>query len=283
MIFFIFGIKVARTSQKIFGIYFDNKGINIKTLIDLKLKIIQLTQELKNRSRTLRGRASIFNVLIALKLWYIASVHVIPPLFIKKITRIMFQFIWNSNFERISRDTMYLKKLDGGLRVINLELKCMCLLLKHVGTLLKAEGELWENLAMYWLKLKLVSFKLIPMTLNTPSAWEMSSFYKKCWDGVVLLSQTPNLDINRKIIEGMTVKIIYNVIHRKNHVVTISKNARAINFDIVWENIYGVKLYDSDFNVNYMILHGVLPVKEYSIRKHIIQDNTCLWCGQTKN
>ena len=35
-----------------------------------------------------------------------------------------------------------------------------------------------------------------------------------------------------------------------------------INFDIVWENIYKVKLYDLDFNVNYMILHGVLPVKE---------------------
>ena len=94
---FYFGIKVARTPQKIFGIYFDNKGINIKTLIDLKLKIIQLTQELKNRSRTLRGRASIFNVPIASKLWYVASVHVISPVFSKKITRIMFQFIWNSN------------------------------------------------------------------------------------------------------------------------------------------------------------------------------------------
>ena len=67
-------------------------------------------------------------------------------------------------------------------------------------------------------------------------------------------------------------KIIYNAIHRKNHVVTMSKNARATNFDIVWENIHKVKLYDLVFNVNYMILHGVLPVK----------NNTCLWYGQTE-
>ena len=132
---------VAREPVKIFGIYFDQGGISRTTFEILKPKLQERADELKGRCQTLKGRASLFRALVASKLWYVATVCVIPKKFIKSYTLIMFRFIWGGSvLERIKRDTLYLDKGKGGLGIIDLDRKIKALSIKHVGHLLKREG-----------------------------------------------------------------------------------------------------------------------------------------------
>ena len=90
---YICGIRVTNVPEKIYGIYFDNKRVNSKTWEVLETKLRERAIELEGLCRTLRGRLNLFLTLIASKIWYVATVCIIPKSYIVKFTRIMFCFI----------------------------------------------------------------------------------------------------------------------------------------------------------------------------------------------
>ena len=112
----------------------------MKTFSMLTSSMETKTQALKGRCATLRGRLALFHMLVASKLWYVATVCIIPKSVIVQITRLMFRFIWGGSFERISRDTLYLDKKQGGLGVPNLELRCEAFQIQHMGIFCKGTG-----------------------------------------------------------------------------------------------------------------------------------------------
>ena len=70
---YICGIRVTNVPEKIYGIYFDNKGVNLKTWEVLETKLRERAIELEGGlCRTLRGRLNLFLTLIASKIWYVA-------------------------------------------------------------------------------------------------------------------------------------------------------------------------------------------------------------------
>ena len=279
------GISVAREPVKIFGIYFDQGGISKTTFEILKTKLQERADELKGRCQTLRGRASLFHALVASKLWYVATVCVIPKKFIKSYTLIMFRFIWGGSvLERIKRDTLYLEKGKGGLEVIDLDRKIKALSIKHVGNLLKREGNDWEYLALYWMKLKLITLGLMPTDNSTLASWSMPSFYKTAIDNVIFFKKIVDFPLDSDILQAVPVKGIYLFLVKTRAVTfpTAWSLHPHIRFDLSWRNLNLVKHYDYDYNVHYLVSHGVLHTKSYLASHHIDVPDQCVWCSQSE-
>ena len=90
---------------------------NIQQKISKRITII------KNRNFTLFQKACIVNSLIASKIWYTAHVYPYSLEISKIINKDVYKFIWNSNSEFLSRETLCNSKDNGGIGLINIFLK----------------------------------------------------------------------------------------------------------------------------------------------------------------
>ena len=74
----------------------------------------------------------IINTLALSGLWYTGSVVPLPAWAEKRINWIIFDFLWSGKNEQIKREVCYLSYELGGLKVVNVALKCKALLAKSV-------------------------------------------------------------------------------------------------------------------------------------------------------
>ena len=118
-------IKVESEHFKTLGITYStdyNKALDI-TWNSICNKLEKRIQIIKNRNFTLYQKAALINSLIASKIWYAAHTYPLPVSFVKVINKVIFNFIWNSKADHIKRDTLCGPKLDGGIGLINIEIK----------------------------------------------------------------------------------------------------------------------------------------------------------------
>ena len=74
----------------------------------------------------------IINTLALSGLWYTGSVVPLPAWAEKRTDRIIFDFLWSGKNEQIKCEVCYLPYELGGLKVVNVALKCKALLPKSV-------------------------------------------------------------------------------------------------------------------------------------------------------
>ena len=118
-------IKVEIEHFKTLGITFStdyNRALDL-TWNDIYKKIDKRIQMIKNINFTLYQKASLINSLISSKIWYVAHTYPLPESFLILINKVIFHFIWNSKGNHINRDTLCRSKLDGGIGLINIDLK----------------------------------------------------------------------------------------------------------------------------------------------------------------
>ena len=101
---------------------------NAKTLLELNLvPLLNKTNNILNlcssRNLTLMGKITIVKSLIIPQMIYKASILplIIPRTFITKINKLLFKFIWGSNWERVSRNVLCNNIDSSGTKVIHLE------------------------------------------------------------------------------------------------------------------------------------------------------------------
>ena len=68
-------------------------------------------------------KAIIVNCMLLSKLWYIAHTYPLPDSVSKKINKDIFEYIWGLKNNPVNRNTLILQKVEGGLGVINIDIK----------------------------------------------------------------------------------------------------------------------------------------------------------------
>ena len=117
-------IRWTDNGIRILGIYFsydekETRRMNFdKRLDDIKCTFLRW----KNRGLTLIGKIQLLKTFAVSKIMYLVSNIEIPDDFVKKVERMMFEFLWNGP-DKISRATLYAEYVDGGLKFPNL--RCM--------------------------------------------------------------------------------------------------------------------------------------------------------------
>lgn len=118
-------INVTNGAVRCLGIFI---GHDKEQCFDLNWKknyddMEKLFESWKKRKLTIFGKTCIVNSLVISKLIYVGSILPIPYQdFLKKIKCSIFNFIWDKR-DRIKRDTIVGKIEDGGVGLVDIELK----------------------------------------------------------------------------------------------------------------------------------------------------------------
>ena len=123
----------------------------------------------------------IINTLALSGLWYTGSVVPLPAWAEKRINRIIFDFLWSGKNEQIKREVCYLPYELGGLKVVNVALKCKGLLAKSVVFIIDSQYKAkWVYLARYFIGRALGKLHESWGFLrsNIKYAWEAPSYYQ---------------------------------------------------------------------------------------------------------
>ena len=119
------GITVSKGAIRCLGIYIGHDKIECynKNWMKVSHDIDTLFESWKKRKLTLFGKCTVTNSLAISKLVYLANILELPDEnYIKKINRLIFNFIWNKT-DRIKRNTMIGKIEDGGMGITDIESK----------------------------------------------------------------------------------------------------------------------------------------------------------------
>ena len=124
----------------------------------------------------------IINTLALSGLWYTGSVISLRAWAEKRINRIIFDFLWSRKNEQIKGEMCYLPYELGGLKVVNVALKCKALLAKSVVFITDSQYKAkWVHMARYFIGRALGKLHEPWGFLRSnikPHAWEAPSYYQ---------------------------------------------------------------------------------------------------------
>ena len=138
----IHGINVAKQSVKCLGILLghNKEECYVNNWMKIYHQIEKLFESWKTRKLTIFGKCCLINSLAISKLIYKASIlHLPSEEYIKKITRLLCNFVWQKN-ERIKRNTIIGKIEMGGIGLVDIETKLKALKAAWVTRILNSNG-----------------------------------------------------------------------------------------------------------------------------------------------
>ena len=104
---------------KIHGVFFGETDLTHANWDNRIIKVEKWLNMWKSRTLSLKGKSMIINTLGALGLWYTATVLPMPDFVHTRVTKAIFDFLWNGKTEQVKRTTCYLPLAMGGLAVVN--------------------------------------------------------------------------------------------------------------------------------------------------------------------
>ena len=85
------------------------------------------------------------------KIYYIANFMIFTELEIKELERMLHQFIWDGNIERISRGTLILRQADGGLDMMSIRARLKTILFQNFVYIVNNTDRACCQMSIYWL------------------------------------------------------------------------------------------------------------------------------------
>ena len=107
------------------------------------------------RNLTIFGKVIILKSFAIPKFIYTATMLNLPTEILKKVEKLCFGFIWNSN-EKIKRNTLIGPIVEGGISMIDLELQVKSLMAAWIPRILKSQDKPWTIYAQYYIYVNMV-------------------------------------------------------------------------------------------------------------------------------
>jgi len=148
------GIAWTSDPIKTLGVYFghdvkEKLRLNWESRID---KMVQCVEQWKRRKLTLLGRITVVKSLILSKVIYLAQVMECPDEYVKKINKVIFNFIWMGKRDKIKRNSMIMCREEGGLNMTNFRLQDKALKAKMLQRILSNQPiEMWKKIPMHYI------------------------------------------------------------------------------------------------------------------------------------
>ena len=281
-----FGRWNARVNWPIGGIkveldYFSTLGITFSVDYNLALETMWNTVCIKikkriplivNRNFTLFQKAAISNCLLASKLWYISHIYPLPVKYAILFNQEIFYFIWGSRTNPIKRDTLYNNKYNGGIGLINIEMKCKSILVCDViKRFLFSERHDIIRYYMYRRISHLFSMSLAPIKVscvNTPYYENTVMTIKKCKD--------------HKKFPNLKPKDVYELLVHPNrpNIESLYPNYDWAN---IWQNLNFRYMNVMSRNIMYKYLNDVLPNYKRLNQIRISDSPYCRYCDGSED
>ena len=169
--------------MKILGVWFGNTPVDPENWLPRLSKLETNLNLWKTRSLSMIGKTLIVNVLGASKFWFLTKVLPLPEWVVIRFKRLIFNFLWGSKIETISRATLPTPLLEGGLGLIDIIAKSKALKLSTLVRTISRPHLSAYYLLKYFVGSQLVKFRSDWAHLKdnyTPSAIAPSSFYLCC-------------------------------------------------------------------------------------------------------
>ena len=265
---------VWENCSKINGVYFGENS-TYKNGTMLMQKVEKSCNLFSSRYLTLRGRAVIANIVICAQLWYVGAIVRLPDTLLKIVNRKIFGFIWGGKVEAVSRKTVCLNPLRGGLGLTNIETKLQSLRCAHLHRFVTGCEAKWTEYAAFWAGLTLRHLNPGFASNARLHAERASAFYEEALD-VYYKFRKGKFDFSAR---DLSAKHAYEWLSRqKVEEPVIVGKFPYIDFKVAWQTLSANLVSPRARDLEWRILHHVVPVNEYLFRLHINRNEICPFC-----
>ena len=227
-------------------------------------KLEKHSQFLQFRHLSLKGRALLINTILLSKIWFLANILIIPTWARKKINQIIFNHLWDTNSEPISRQTLFKSLNNGGLNILNIINQNLSLQIKHTLKITNPNYTTpWCYLARYWLSYSIGnlnnSWHFLKNNNKTPKhiGTKIPTYYN---DQIHILKQNKEFF---KSIQTISTKNIYTHLQTKNmtqtslHCETFwnTKFQRVLPWKDIWKHNFQAYTQPKSQNIIFKIHH----------------------------
>jgi hypothetical protein len=259
---------------KICGIFFGTNAQN-RNEDNLKTSILKTADNIKNRYLTHRGKAILINALLLAKLWFIGTIIIPSPNFLPWLRGVIFSIVWKSN-EKIARQTVFLSPKDGGIGLINPELKLKALWLKHIHkAILAPENAL--DLTKYWCAIKLTKYNQNVWSNNLPhnsDTKQIPTFYKV----ILKLVQNFYSTLKDQNLSNFTRLAYETILNSQNHIPIIAQKRTITLMKTIWSSLYSADLSSEVRELWWQISHQIINTNVRLHRFKLVESNPCEIC-----
>ena len=266
-------IHWTNDKHKILGFFFGNgtfDKMNWKKPLDKFKKSVQF---IRKRKLSLFGKSKLLNTNSLTKFIYISSILDLSNQTLKEIETTAFEYIWNNKTEPISRKTIMLPIIQGGLGLQKLDIKIKALHVMHIKNLLFGHPNKWRHLATYWLGHKFRNIKPEYASNTIPHSENIPQFYQKAY---TQFSQIHTDQINW---EKINTKQAYTfLLQKQKHTSRIENKIRDIDFKKTWQFFKITKLEPHLKDLSWKIAHRAIPTNTLLTKIHISKIKSCYFC-----
>ena len=272
-----FGISWAE-KIKIIGITFGNNITDDDIWHSIYLKFCKVLKAWKlSRNLSLLEKGMVINLMACSKLWYVGSVYTMSDHYVKLFEKEIFSFIWPYGMEPISRNTLYLHKLFGGLYVVNIRQKLLAFQIQHLQKIIKNYDAKFTSVCSYWIGHSLRHLNPDLARNSIPHSDYIPSFYVSC-----LKSLKAFVDKNPDVTLGnLKTKEIYWLLFDKDFTPKILEKNPTIDFSCVFRNLTDPFLDKFSRDIMFKLIHNVIPVNFLMFKRHIYKSDKCTFCKTT--
>ena len=113
---------------------FTDANIALETEWTSKLsKLQKILDNWKRRNLTIFGKVTVLKSLALSQIIHLIIVYSIPNIFLNKLNRLIYQFIWGSKIEKVKRCTLTKDYVDGGIKMIDINKQMLSFRLQWLG------------------------------------------------------------------------------------------------------------------------------------------------------
>ena len=262
-------IKVEVEQVKTLGIFFSinyNKALDA-TWKEVHKKLEKRTQMIKSQRFTLFQKAALVNSLISSKIWYVAHTYPLPVSIVNLIKKVIFNFIWKK--DHIRRDVLCRPKLEGGIGLINIEMKAKAIFTSTtIKALINSEG---ESLIRFYLMEKVNKITKLGDDPRKKSN-TCTPYYDTAIENIKKvhkMDKFPNVGSKEIYVSFLPKKPSRVEIRYPNY-----------NWIKIWKCLHLKYINIMDRNITYKFLHEILPTNKNLKQMRINQDAKCKYCPE---
>ena len=232
----------------------------------------------RDRKLTLKGKAVIFNSMMASKLWYVGAIKTISKELLRQFNVNLNEFIWQGGMCLIRRPVLELPDYSGGVGLINIELKLKAFLIRHIVQYFVGDFHPWKAFAKYWIELDIWKYDPQITHLSGPHSLDKPEFYKVA----VSCFRTFRDSFPLIPFPQLTVKKIYELLlsqrDEKPNIEFQLVGTNRQQFVTYYKSVCAPYVGHLERDIAYKVLHGVLPTLDRLFKYNIVNITTCCLC-----
>ena len=219
------------------------------------------------RYLNLYQKAIIVNSLVSSKLWYTSHVYPLPMMYTNLINPGIFKFIWSSEIDPIKRETLYKKKNEGGIGLLNIHTKAKSIFANtSIKIFLNSKV---DSLTKFYLAIRINNiFNINEMPVNV--SYINSPYYEFTIDVVKLCihhKDFPNVN-SRKIYEILMPKVKPK----------IENEYPRYDWNNIWRIVNFKFINVNDRPIIFKYVHEILPNNKKLYQSRLRNNPLCNFC-----